>query len=143
MTRKDPNTGTVEAFYRVAERQIELWTLRVGAVAAVVAGLGWSWAAAGGVLLGAALAWLNFRWLKQAVAALEHVSVAQTHGDIVRIPRRTYVKFFGRYVLLLAVLYVIFSRSWLPVGAVFAGLFALVAAVLGAMIVALICRPDR
>ncbi len=142
MTKKDPNTGTADAFYRVAERQIELWSLLVGAVATIVAGLGWSWTAAGGVLLGAVLAWLNFRWLKQGVAALERASLAQTHADMVRIPRRVYVKFFGRYVLLLAALYVILSRSLLPVGAVFAGLFALVAAVLGAMVVVLIRRPN-
>lgn len=143
MMRINPSLETAEAFYRVAERQIELWTLLVGATGALLAGLSWSWTAAGGVLLGAVLAWLNFRWLKQGVAALERVSVAQTHADRVRIPRRVYVKFFGRYVLLLAALYVILSRSLLPVGAVFVGLFALVAAVLGAMLVVLIRRPNN
>ncbi len=128
---------TAEAFYRAAERQIEIWTLLTGFAAAVVAVFAWSWPAAGGVLLGAALAWLNFRWLKQGVAALEQLSVAQAGTEKVRIPRRTYLKFFGRYVLLLVVLYVIFSGSLLPVAAVFAGLFAPVAAVLGAMVVTL------
>jgi len=40
------------------------------------------------------------------------------------------VKFFGRFALLLLVVYVILSRSLLPVAAVVAGMFALVAAVM-------------
>ena len=47
-----------------------------------------------------------------------------------RVPRFVYAKFFGRFALLLVAVYVILSRSWLPVTAVFAGLFAVVAAVL-------------
>jgi hypothetical protein len=131
-----------ETFYRAAERQIEIWTLLTGVGGALVAVPTWGWPAAGGVLLGTVLAWVNFRWLKQGVAALERVSVAQVGAENVRIPRRTYLKFFGRYVLLLALLYVIFSRSLLPVAAVFTGLLALVAAVLGTMIVALFRRPE-
>jgi len=41
-----------------------------------------------------------------------------------------YAKFFGRFALLLVVVYVILSRSWLPVAAVLGGLFAVVAAVM-------------
>jgi hypothetical protein len=41
-----------------------------------------------------------------------------------------YVKFFGRFALLLVVVYVILSRSLLPVAAVVGGLFAVVAAVM-------------
>ncbi|MCL6482109.1 MAG: ATP synthase subunit I [Firmicutes bacterium] len=133
---------SAEPGYRAAERQIELGTLLVGAVGAIVAVLVWSWPAAGGVLVGAVLAWLNFRWLKQGVAALERVSVAQADAETVRIPKRTYVKFFGRYVLLLGILYVIFSRSLLPVAAVFVGLMALVAAALSAMVVTLFRHPE-
>jgi hypothetical protein len=134
--------ATAEPFYRAAERQIELWTLLAGVAGAVIAVLVWSWAAAGGVLVGAVLAWFNFRWLKQGVAALERVSVAPADAETVRIPKRTYVKFFGRYVLLLGVLYVIFSRSLLPVVAVFVGLFTLVAAALSAMVIMLFRHPE-
>jgi hypothetical protein len=41
-----------------------------------------------------------------------------------------YAKFFGRFALLLVVVYVILSRSWLPVAAVVGGLFAVVVAVM-------------
>ena len=39
-------------------------------------------------------------------------------------PCCAYLKFFGRFVLLLGVVYVILSRSWLPAVAVLGGLFA-------------------
>ena len=46
------------------------------------------------------------------------------------MPVSVYAKFFGRFALLLVVVYVILSRSWLPVAAVLGGLFAVVAAVM-------------
>ena len=122
-------TGS-DAFYRAAERRIEWLTLGLGAAAAVVVAVRWGWRAALGLAVGAALAWLNYRWLKQGVGALVQLSVAQADAPKVRIPRRVYLKSFGRIALLIAVVYAILSRSLLPGAAVLAGLFSLVAAVL-------------
>jgi hypothetical protein len=119
-----------DTLYAVAEQRIEWLTLALGLAASVLALAVWGARSGAGVLLGAALAWLNFRWLKQGVNALVKISTAQAGAERPRVPPSVYVKFFGRYALLLAVVYVILSRSWLPVAAVVGGLFAVIAAVM-------------
>jgi hypothetical protein len=123
-----------ESFYATAERRVERLTAIIGVAGAVLAlGVaGWLWAA--GVALGAGLTWLNFRWLKAGVSALVQASVAQAGAEHARIPRSVYVKFFARYALLLAVVYVILSRSVLPLAALIGGLFAAVAAVVAEVV---------
>jgi hypothetical protein len=119
-----------DSFYARAERRIEWMTAVVGLVAALFAVFRWGWRPGAGVAIGAGLMWLNFRWLKQGVAALVTVSTAQQGMPRARVPWGIFAKFFGRFALLLVVVYVILSRSLLPAGAVVAGLFALVAAVM-------------
>jgi ATP synthase I chain len=119
-----------DSFYRAAERRVEWLTLALGIGGAVLAAIYWGWRAGAGVALGASLTWINFRWLKQGVGTLVEVSTVQTGSQQARVSRMTYVKFFGRFALLLLGLYVILSRSLLPVAAVLAGLFAAVAAVM-------------
>jgi hypothetical protein len=119
-----------DSIYVAAEHRIEWMTLAFGLAGAVFVLLRWGWRPAAGVALGAALAWLNFRWLKQGVSALVKVSTAQANAEHARVPVSIYVKFFGRFALLLVVVYVILSRSWMPVAAVLGGLFAVVAAVM-------------
>ena len=58
------------------------------------------------------------------------------------MPVSVYAKFFGRFALLLAVVYVILSRSLLPVAAVLGGLFAVIAAVMIEVMWELV-RPRR
>lgn len=118
-----------EGFYRAAERRIEAFTLGLGVVAALVAAWRWSRWHAAGILAGTALGWINFRWLKQGLDVLARLSEAQAEAAKVRVPRSVYVKFAGRYALIIAVVYVIFARSLMPAESVLAGLFALVAAV--------------
>jgi hypothetical protein len=118
------------SIYLDAEHRIEWMTLAFGLAAALFVLLRWGWRPAAGVALGAALAWLNFRWLKQGVAALVKLSTAQAGSEHARVPVSVYAKFFGRFALLLVVVYVILSHSLLPVAAVFGGLFAVVAAVI-------------
>jgi ATP synthase I chain len=119
-----------DSFYAAAEHRIERLTLAMGAAGAVFVAMRWGWRAGAGVALGALLTWLNFRWLKQGVGALVTVSTVQAGSEQVRVPRSVYVKFFGRFALLLLVVYVILSRSLLPVASVLGGLFAVVAAVM-------------
>jgi hypothetical protein len=64
------------------------------------------------------------------VTTFVKVSTAQANSARVRVPVGVYAKFFGRFALLLVVVYVILSRSWLPVAAVVGGLFAVVVAVM-------------
>ena len=119
-----------DSIYNAAERRIEWLTLAFGLVGAALVGVVWGWRMGAGVALGAVLAWLNFRWLKQGVTTLVDVSAAQGDSAKGRVPRGTYLKFFGRFALLLLVVYVILSRSLLPAVAVFGGLFAVAAAVM-------------
>jgi len=119
-----------DSIYVAAEHRIEWMTVAFGLAGAAFVLLRWGWRPGAGVALGAALAWLNFRWLKQGVSALVKLSTAQADSEHPRVPMAVYVKFFGRFALLLVAVYVILSRSWLPVAAVFGGLFAVVAAVM-------------
>ena len=119
-----------DSIYVAAEHRIERMTAAFGLAAAAIVLVRWGWRPGGGVALGAALAWLNFRWLKQGVGALVKISTAQAGSEHARVPVGIYAKFFGRFALLLIAVYVILSRSWLPVVAVLGGLFAVVAAVM-------------
>jgi ATP synthase I chain len=115
-------------------RRVEYWTAAFAAVAALVAAVRWGWLQAVGVLAGATISWLNFRWLKQGVGNLAALATAQAGAERVHIPKSTYAKFFGRFVLLLVILYVILSRPGWPGAAVLCGLFAVVAGVVAEMV---------
>ncbi len=123
-----------DAFYVAAERRIEYLTIGAGLITAVVSLVVWGPKAAASLAAGAALSWLNFRWMKQGVTALVPLASAQAGAEKVRIPKKVYLKFLGRYALLLVVAYVILSRLRLPATFLIAGLFAVVAAVLLEMI---------
>ena len=119
-----------EAYYRAAERRVEFSTLGLGILASLIFFFARGWRDAAGILAGAALGWVNYRWLKQAMNWMARLAAEQADAPAVRIPKSTYVKFFGRYALIIAVLYGIFSNSLLPAAAVIGGLFAPVGAVL-------------
>ena len=123
-----------DSFYAAAELRIERLTLALELAGAVFALIGWGWRSGAGLALGAGLMWLNFRWLKQGIGALVKVSTAQAGQEQVRIPKGVYAKFLGRFALLLVVVYVILSRSLLPVPAFVTGLFAVVAAVMAELV---------
>ncbi len=123
-----------ESFYAAAERRIEYFTLAIGAASALVAAVYWSRKAGLGVAAGAALSWLNYRWMKQGIAALARLSTAQEGAEKPRVPPSVYVKFLGRYALLIILAYVILRGFSLPAASFIAGLFAVVAAVLAEMI---------
>ena len=123
-----------ESYYAVAERRIEFVTLGIGAIGTIGA-LFWAGLRAGvGVAVGAVLAWLNYRWLKQGVGALAGLAKAQTGVARVRVPRSVYFKFIGRYVLLILVAYVILTRFDVPAVSLLAGFGSLVVAVLGEIV---------
>ncbi len=105
-----------------AEGRLVRFVLVLGLLGTVAILFGWGWRAAVGFLIGAALALLNYWWISQAVSALARAGRA-------RPSNLTYFKFFGRYALIGVVVYVIFSRSLVPILAVMGGLLILVPAV--------------
>jgi hypothetical protein len=134
---------TDDALHPAGARRIEYGTLALGAAGALVAGIVWGWQQSGALGLGAALSWLNFRWLKQGVLALSSAATARPGVAPARVHKSVYVKFFARYALLLAALYVILAGLHWPVMPFLCGLFAVVAAVLMEMIYELACSWGR
>jgi hypothetical protein len=128
-----PNTMSAdseEAFYAAAERRIEYLTIGIGIAGAMGVGIYWDVRAGIGVAIGALLSWINFRWMKQGIAVLARLSAAQQDAEKVRIPKWAYIKFLGRYVLLIFAAYVILRGFRSTAASLLAGLFAAVAAVL-------------
>ena len=119
-----------DSFYAAAERRIELLTIVIGAAAAIAASIIWGWRTAAGVASGAALSWINYRWLKQGVATLARLSTVQADPEKARVPASVYLKFLGRYALLIAAAYAILRSFKLPAASLLAGFFAVIAAVL-------------
>ena len=118
-----------EAFYKAVELRIEKLTVAVGAVSALYAAERWGWRVGAGVAAGAAISWLNFRWLDQGVTALLNAA-AGSGADPAPSSPWLYARFIGRIGLLLLALYAIFKLPWFPGKAVLAGLFSLICAVL-------------
>jgi len=109
-------------------RRIAWLTLLLGFLAASVVSLAKSPRAGVGIAVGASLAWLNFRWLDQTLAALVTVATAQSRSPQSRVPAMIYWKFAGRYVLMGLAIYVTVHYFAVPVLTVILGLLALGAA---------------
>lgn len=120
-----------QAMLARAERRVG-WVL-VGLVLAGATLALWRWGAAmaAAVAVGGALAYVNYRWVVAVVDTLVRAQQA-------RPSRRTYVKLLAPLVLLVGVLYVIFTRRWLSGFGILSGLLALPAAVLLELIYELI-----
>jgi hypothetical protein len=119
-----------EKFYESVERRIEQLTLIIGAVGGVYAASRWGWRTGIGFAAGAALSWLNFRWLEQGIGGLFRAAVPQTGPEPYRVSPWIYARFFARMALLAGAVYVILRVAWFPGRAVLGGLFALIAAVI-------------
>ena len=118
------DAGGVEQ-HELTERRIAWLTLIVGAVASVGAGFLYSFRVGAGVLIGALLAWINFRWLERAMDSIARASTAQAGSPQARVPVVSYLGMIGRYALIAGVVYVIFSRLQIPVLSMLVGLCAL------------------
>ena len=132
-----------EPFGSATLRRIEWLTLVLGGLGAAAAAWRWGWRGTVGLAIGAALSWINFRWLKGSVQAFGSAATAQAGSQNVRVPASAYVKFFGRFALLLGILYVILTRPWLPAIPVLAGIFAAPAAVMLALVFELVSSGVR
>lgn len=118
-----------EADSLAIERRLEYFLLGSGAIATLIAGIGWGIRSGEGAAIGTAMCWLNFRWLKQGAAAVIRLGMAQAGAEVVRVPRILHAKFFGRLVLLLVVVYATLVWLRLPSIATLCGLVAVFPAV--------------
>jgi hypothetical protein len=113
---------------RAPERRIAWLTLALGFAAAAIASLAISARAGAGVLVGALLAWVNLRWLRQALDAIVMAATARSGAAPARPSPWIFVKLFGRYVLIGLTAYVIVNFFSVPAISIVSGLLALGAA---------------
>jgi small-conductance mechanosensitive channel len=120
--------------FQQIEKRILRLTPALGALAGVTVAVlyGWRWGL--GLFVGAILAWLNFRWLQDALDGLQLLSTAQEDAPQPRVPLGTWIRFAGRYVLIAIAIYVIFKIFKVPILSMLVGLCALGAAALAASV---------
>jgi hypothetical protein len=123
-------TAEVEANYQQTEAWIARLTVLLGGMAAVLTGIFYQPVWGAGVMIGAILAWLNFRWLKQGLDALTKTVAVQAASEKGAVPPATYFKAVFRYALIALCVYVIFEYLKVPVLSMIFGLCALGAATL-------------
>ena len=116
------------------ERRIAWLTLAFGAAACAAAAFAGSRLWAVGLLIGAVLAWLNFRWLRRGLDALVAASAAQADVPKPRVPLGTYFAAVFRYGLIALLVYVIFKILKVPLASMVAGMCALAAAAIAASV---------
>lgn len=125
-----------------AEQRIARLTLILGSAAGGITGALHTWRWGAGILIGAGLAWANFRWLQDGLDALTRVSVAHAEKGKPRVPLWTMVRLLGRYALIAAAVYVIFLLLKVPIVSMLVGLCALGAATILASVYEIL-RPAR
>ena len=89
---------------------------------------------AGGLLIGAVLAWLSFRWLRRGLDALVSASAAQAGVEKPRVPLGAYFGAVFRYGLIGLSVYVIFKLLRVPLASMVVGMCALAAAAIAASV---------
>jgi small-conductance mechanosensitive channel len=124
----EPSPGTV------TERRISGLTLLIGFVAGLLVALLRDPLWGAGLAIGAALAWLNFRWLKQGLNALMVTSTAQAGKEKPVVPISSYFGMVFRYGLIALAVYVIFEFLKVPLLSMVVGLCALGAATIAASV---------
>jgi hypothetical protein len=123
-----------DAFYAAAEQRIEYLALAIGVAGTVTTWFAWGGKAAVGFASGAVLSWINYRWMKQGVSTLARLSVAQAGSQRAQVPAGVYLKFIGRYALLIVAAYAILRSFKPPAASLLAGFFTIIAAVLTEMV---------
>jgi small-conductance mechanosensitive channel len=116
------------------ERRIAWLTLVFGAAASMAAALARNRLWATGLLIGAVLAWLNFRWLRRGLDGLVAASAAQAGAENPRVPLGTYFAAAFRYGLIAMVVYVIFKILKVPLASMVVGMCALATATIAASV---------
>jgi hypothetical protein len=122
------------------EKRIAWLTLFFGGAASVAAAVLRQPMWAGGLMVGAILAWFNFRWLRQGMNALVAASQAQAGVPQPRVPIGAYFRVLFRYALIAVTVYVIFELLKFPLASMVVGLCALGPAAIAASVYE-IARP--
>jgi hypothetical protein len=118
----------------VTERRISAMTLLIGLAAALLVAALRDRLWGVGLAIGAALAWLNFRWLRRGLDALVTASTAQSGREKPVVPIGSYFAIAFRYGLIGLAVYVIFEYLKVPVLSMVVGLCALGAATVAASV---------
>ena len=115
-----------EALSSGALRRIRTFMLVWAAGGTIAVALLRDWRVAAGLLIGCALGYVNFEWLKSAVVAIADriTRMERAHGG-----SRIVVRFLLRYGLLAAAAYVIFKISRASLHGFLTGIFLPVAAI--------------
>jgi hypothetical protein len=116
------------------EQRIAWLTLVIGLAAGAASALTGHWPWASGLMIGAVLAWLNFRWLRRGLDALVDASAAQAGAPRPRVPVGTYFRALFRYALIALSVYVIFKVLRVPLASMVIGLCALAVAAIAASV---------
>ena len=116
------------------ERRIAWLTLVFGTAASAAAAVAGDRVWAAGLLIGTVLAWLNFRWLRRGLDALEAASAAQAGAEKPRVPLGAHFAAVFRYGLIALVVYVIFKVLKVPLASMVVGMCALAAAAIAASV---------
>jgi hypothetical protein len=106
-------------------RRVQWLTIILGLAGALAIGVLKSHSAGYGVAIGAAFAWLNFRWLDLGLQSFVDASTAQEGETKPQVPISTYAKFGGRYALIGLALYGIVTFFAIPALWLIVGLLAL------------------
>jgi len=129
--------------YLASERRISWltcfwarWRLCLSAISTV-----WRWGS--GILIGAALAWLNFRWLKEGLDALTEAATAQAERPKAKVPVGTYFRAVFRYVLIAWPCMLFLSNLHVPVLSMIFGLCSLGAATMAVSVHEILQPADR
>lgn len=128
--KKADAVETSAEFYTAAERRIEYFAAGIGVAGTLAALIFWGVRPGIGVAVGAAVSWLNYRWMRLGVATMSRLTKAQAANEKVRIPPGTYLRSIGRYALLAIGAYVILHFFSLPIVSLLAGFSAVLAGVL-------------
>lgn len=107
-----------------------LFGVAAAGAAVVVGNRGW----ASGLMVGAFLGWLNFRWLGRGVDALMAASTAQHGTEKAVLPWWNYLLPVFRYALMGLIVYAIFIYRHIPLASMLIGLCALAVATIAASV---------
>ena len=126
----------------VTERRISWLTLLIGLVAGLLVALLRDRLWGAGLGIGAALAWLNFRWLRRGLDALVMASTAQAGKEKAEVPLLSYFAMLFRCGLIALAVYVIFEYLRIPLVSMVVGLCALGAATIAASVYEILHPAD-
>jgi small-conductance mechanosensitive channel len=118
----------------LTERRISWLTLIFGGLAALAVALLYNRVWGAGLVIGAVLAYLNFRWLRRGLDELVRASTAQTERKKPQVPLGSYILALLRYGLIGLTVYVIFEYLHVPLASMVVGLCALGAAAIAASV---------